>query len=276
MKCTFCIFKNNSDFYSGFTCISFHYSNQEYLETLKKNIGDKQKSESEFLQASNRSKAVLCSIKLTIADLIQKLLEIDISQDLIEGEINENTPNNVLLEVNIFRCSVSLFFHFLIWNSFKNWFDIFLFCTCNSFWKTNWKRDSFWSETTLAMKIVVWKLIPTQSKTMKTSTSAKLIPTNYTLIWRSFSVFSSFLIFKSYRINRKYVLVAGVATDLVNKSNTQINMQHRCSWNWKRGHRQTDTISDVLCWLTGRSYHWCINILNIAWTNGSTRFFFHF
>lgn len=69
------------------------------MEKLKKNIGDKQKNEMEFLQAANRSKTVLSSIKLTIIDLIHKLMEIEPAAEPVDSEINENTSNGVLLEV---------------------------------------------------------------------------------------------------------------------------------------------------------------------------------
>lgn len=75
------------------------HSNQEHLEQLKKSIADKQAEESEFLQASNRSKSVLVSIKLTIIDLIDKLQETFVTNGSIEVEANENAPNHVILEV---------------------------------------------------------------------------------------------------------------------------------------------------------------------------------
>lgn len=67
---------------------------------MKKSIADKQAEESEFLQASNRSKSVLVSIKLTIIDLIQKLQEVFVTNGSIEVETNENAPNHVILEVS--------------------------------------------------------------------------------------------------------------------------------------------------------------------------------
>lgn len=69
------------------------------METLKKNISEKQAKETEFLQASSRSNSVLSSIKLTIIDLIHKLEEIYVTSGSIEIEANENTPNNALLQV---------------------------------------------------------------------------------------------------------------------------------------------------------------------------------
>lgn len=74
-------------------------SNQESLENLKKLISEKQSKQNEFLQAANRSKAVLNSIKLTIIDLIQKLHEIEIGPASIEVEANENTSSGALLQV---------------------------------------------------------------------------------------------------------------------------------------------------------------------------------
>lgn len=74
-------------------------SNQESLENLKKLISEKQSKQNEFLQAANRSKAVLNSIKLTIIDLIQKLHEIEIGPASIEVETNENTSSGALLQV---------------------------------------------------------------------------------------------------------------------------------------------------------------------------------
>lgn len=69
------------------------------METLKKNISEKQAKETEFLQASSRSNSVLSSIKLTIIDLIHKLEDIYVSSGSIEIEVNENAPNNALLQV---------------------------------------------------------------------------------------------------------------------------------------------------------------------------------
>lgn len=69
------------------------------MEQLKKYITDKQDEEKDFLQASNRSKSVLVSIKLTIIDLIHKLQEIFVTNGSIEMETNENAPNHVILEV---------------------------------------------------------------------------------------------------------------------------------------------------------------------------------
>lgn len=66
---------------------------------MKKSIGDKQAEENEFLQASNRSKSVLVSIKLTIVDLIHKLQEVFVAAGSIEMETNEDAPNHVILEV---------------------------------------------------------------------------------------------------------------------------------------------------------------------------------
>lgn len=80
--------------------LNFYYRNQEHLEQLKKSIADKQAEENDFLQASNRSKSVLISIKLTIIDLIQKLQEIFVSNGSMEMETNENAPNHVILEVS--------------------------------------------------------------------------------------------------------------------------------------------------------------------------------
>lgn len=73
--------------------------NQEHLEQLKKSIAEKQAEENEFLQASNRSKSVLNSIKLTIIDLIQKLQEVFVTAGSIEMDTNETAPNHVILEV---------------------------------------------------------------------------------------------------------------------------------------------------------------------------------
>lgn len=62
----------------------------------------------EFLQAANRSKTVLSSIKLTIIDLIHKLMEIEPAAEPVDSEINENTSNGVLLEVKkgVFLCKI--------------------------------------------------------------------------------------------------------------------------------------------------------------------------
>lgn len=83
--------------------VIFHYfekknrRNQEYLEQLKKDINEQQRKENEFIQKSNRSMAVLNSIKSTLIDLIQKLHDFDSKS--IDCEVNENTPSNVLLQV---------------------------------------------------------------------------------------------------------------------------------------------------------------------------------
>lgn len=69
------------------------------MEHLKKSIAEKQAEENEFLQASNRSKSVLNSIKLTIIDLIHKLQEVFVATGSIEMQTNENAPNHVILEV---------------------------------------------------------------------------------------------------------------------------------------------------------------------------------
>lgn len=84
----------------------FH-SNQEYLETLKQNIAEKQTKENEHLQASTRSMSVLNSIKLTIIDLIHKLEEVYVTTTgSVELGANENTPTNALLQViNIIICN---------------------------------------------------------------------------------------------------------------------------------------------------------------------------
>lgn len=75
-------------------------SNQEYLETLKQDITEKQTKENENLQASTRSMSVLNSIKLTIIDLIHKLEEVYVTATgSVELEANENTPTNALLQV---------------------------------------------------------------------------------------------------------------------------------------------------------------------------------
>lgn len=75
---------------------------------LKKNIAEKQTAECESLQASSRSNSVLNSIKLTIVDLIHKLEEGFVTSGSVEFEANENTPNNVLLQVcmNIFHLEI--------------------------------------------------------------------------------------------------------------------------------------------------------------------------
>lgn len=83
----------------NFDYFSLH-RNQEHLEQLKTSIADKQAEENDFLQASNRSKSVLMSIKLTIIDLIHKLQEVFVTNGSIEMETNENAPNHVILEVS--------------------------------------------------------------------------------------------------------------------------------------------------------------------------------
>lgn len=82
---------------------TLHCRNQEYLETLKKNIAEKQGQENESQQASSRSNAVLNSIKLTIIDLIHKLEEVFVTAGSIEIGINENTSNNTILQVKDVR-----------------------------------------------------------------------------------------------------------------------------------------------------------------------------
>lgn len=69
---------------------------------LKKCIAEKQTEENEFLQISSRSSSVLNSIKLTIVDLIHKLEEVFVTSGSIELEVNENTANQTLLQVNQF------------------------------------------------------------------------------------------------------------------------------------------------------------------------------
>lgn len=102
MKCE-CDDFNHKTQYSNFDVVFLIccYRNQEHLERLKKNIADKQSEENDFLQASNRSKSVLVSIKLTIIDLIHKLQEVFAATGSIEMETNENAPNHVILEVGV-------------------------------------------------------------------------------------------------------------------------------------------------------------------------------
>lgn len=69
------------------------------MENLKKSIAEKQAKQNEFLQASQQSNAVLCSIKMTLVDLIQKLEDIYVPNTSIEIEANENISNNTLLQV---------------------------------------------------------------------------------------------------------------------------------------------------------------------------------
>lgn len=75
------------------------YRNQEYLEKLKTDISALQAKVNELQQMANHSKVVLNSIKLTIIDLIQKLQDFDNKTGSIDGEINENTPSHILLQV---------------------------------------------------------------------------------------------------------------------------------------------------------------------------------
>lgn len=72
-------------------------SNQEYLEQLKKDIVDMQMKQTQFLQASDRSKIVLNSIRSTIFDLIQKLNDMEPEPSIEHTMLN--APNVVLLEV---------------------------------------------------------------------------------------------------------------------------------------------------------------------------------
>lgn len=74
-----------------------NFRNQEYLEQLKKDITEQQTKENKFIQRSNQSMAVLNAIKSTLIDLIQKLHDFDNKSN--DCEVNENTPNNILLQV---------------------------------------------------------------------------------------------------------------------------------------------------------------------------------
>lgn len=67
------------------------------MEELKKDINEQETKENQFIEKSNRSMAVFNSIKSTLIDLIQKLHDFDSKS--IDGEVNENTPSNVLLQV---------------------------------------------------------------------------------------------------------------------------------------------------------------------------------